>query len=149
MVGSFVYNLPFGSGERFGGDATGVKNAIIGGWQVNGIATWQRGFPLTVTAADLGGLNDTQARTAPTWWVIRTLAAADIDRWFNTDAFAQPGFGVLGNSGRNILRGPDDDEPRFLALQELRASAGAPTSSSGWSRSMCSTIRSSTACRRT
>ena len=59
MVGSFVYNLPFGSGERFGGDATGVKNAIIGGWQVNGIATWQRGFPLTVSTSDLGGLNDT------------------------------------------------------------------------------------------
>ena len=27
LVGSFVYNLPFGSGEKFAGDATGVKNA--------------------------------------------------------------------------------------------------------------------------
>ena len=41
------------------GDATGVKNALVGGWQVNGIATCQNGFPLTITAADLGGLNDT------------------------------------------------------------------------------------------
>ncbi len=59
LVGSFVYNLPFGNGEKFAGDATGVKNAVIGGWQMNGIYTWQRGFPLTITAADPGGLNDT------------------------------------------------------------------------------------------
>ena len=58
LVGSFVYNLPFGNGEKFAGDATGVKNAIVGGWQVNGIATFQRGFPITITAADAGGLND-------------------------------------------------------------------------------------------
>ena len=58
LVGSFVYNLPFGSGEKFAGDATGVKNAVVGGWQVNGIYTWQRGFPITIQAADLGGLND-------------------------------------------------------------------------------------------
>ena len=59
LVGSFVYNLPFGSGEKFASDATGVKEALIGGWQVNGIYTWQRGFPITIVAADLGGLNDT------------------------------------------------------------------------------------------
>ena len=58
LVGSFVYNLPIGRGERVAGDATGVKNAVIGGWQLNGIYTWQRGFPITIQAADLGGLND-------------------------------------------------------------------------------------------
>ena len=45
--------------REFGLNATGVKNAFIGGWQVNGIVTWQRGFPLTIQADDLGGLNDT------------------------------------------------------------------------------------------
>ena len=59
LVGSFVYNLPFGQGEKFATDATGVKNAVVGGWQVNGIYTWQRGFPITVTAQDLGGVLDT------------------------------------------------------------------------------------------
>ena len=58
LVGSFVYNLPIGRGERVARDATGVKNAIVGGWQLNGIYTWQRGFPITIQAADLGGLND-------------------------------------------------------------------------------------------
>ena len=58
LVSSFVYNLPFGRGEKFVSGATGVKNAVVGGWQVNGIATFQRGFPITITAADAGGLND-------------------------------------------------------------------------------------------
>ena len=58
LVGSFVYNLPFGSGEKIASDASGVKEALVGGWQMNGIYTWQHGFPITVTAADLGGLND-------------------------------------------------------------------------------------------
>jgi len=29
-----------------------------------------------------------------------------IAEWFNTAAFAQPAGGVVGNAGRNILRGP-------------------------------------------
>jgi hypothetical protein len=37
LVGSFVYNLPFGSGEKFASVATGVTNAVVGGWQVNDI----------------------------------------------------------------------------------------------------------------
>ena len=37
-------------------DTPGAKEALVGGWQVNGIYTWQHGFPITVTAADLGGL---------------------------------------------------------------------------------------------
>jgi len=52
-----------------------VKNALIGGWQVNGIYTWQRGFPITIIAADLGGLNDTFGTNAPTWSGIRTPAS--------------------------------------------------------------------------
>ena len=28
LVGSFVYNLPFGNGEKYATDATGVKNAV-------------------------------------------------------------------------------------------------------------------------
>ena len=108
LVGSFVYNLPFGKGEKFAGDATGVKNAIVGGWQVNGIATFQRGFPMTITAADAGGLNDSFGTN-------RANLVGDpypsgfeqsINAWFNTAAFAQPAPGQFGNIGRNTLRGP-------------------------------------------
>jgi hypothetical protein len=47
-----VYN--FRRGGKVANDATGVKEALVGGWQLNGIYTWQHGFPITITAADLG-----------------------------------------------------------------------------------------------
>ena len=106
LVGSFVYNLPFGSGEKFAGDATGVKNALIGGWQVNGIYTWQRGFPITIIAADLGGLNDTFGTNRADLVGDPDAGERTVNRWFNTAAFAQPAAGALGNLGRNTERGP-------------------------------------------
>ncbi len=106
LVGSFVYNLPFGSGEKIAGDATGAKEAVVGGWQLNGIYTWQKGFPLTVTAADLGGLNDSFGANRANLVGDPISGGQTLLRWFNTAAFAQPAAGSFGTSGRNILRGP-------------------------------------------
>ena len=106
LVGSFVYNLPFGAGEKFASDATGIKNAVVGGWQVNGIYTWQRGFPVTITAADLGGLNDTFGTNRADLVGDPSSGERTVNRWFNTAAFAQPGQGQLGTLGRNTERGP-------------------------------------------
>ena len=41
-----IYELPFGRERRFGGDASGALNALIGGWQVQGIYALQSGFPI-------------------------------------------------------------------------------------------------------
>ena len=106
LVGSFVYNLPFGNGEKFAGDATGVKNAVVGGWQVNGIATWQRGFPITIMAADVGGLNDSFGTNRADLVGDPYSGEQTINPWFNTAAFAQPAPGQFGNLGRNTERGP-------------------------------------------
>ena len=106
LVGSFVYNLPFGSGEKIAGDATGVKNAVVGGWQVNGIYTWQRGFPITITAADAGGLNDTFGTNRANLVGDPNTGDRSVNRWFNTAAFAQPAAGELGTLARNTERGP-------------------------------------------
>ncbi|MGH9338984.1 MAG: TonB-dependent receptor domain-containing protein [Acidobacteriota bacterium] len=108
LVNSFIYALPVGRGQRFLGNASGLANALMGGWQVNGIATFQKGFPMTITAADVGGLNDTFGTN-------RADLVGDpnpsnfkrtIERWINTDAFRQPAAGFLGNSGRGILQAP-------------------------------------------
>jgi Carboxypeptidase regulatory-like domain len=108
LVGSFVYNLPFGKGEKYANTASGVKNAIVGGWQVNGIATFQRGFPITITAADAGGLNDSFGTNRADLVGNPYPDGFDksINAWFNTAAFAQPAPGSFGTIGRNTLRGP-------------------------------------------
>lgn len=109
LVGSFVTNLPFGRGEKFAGGATGVKNAVVGGWQVNGIYTWQRGFPITIQARDIGGVLDTFGTNRAD--IVGNPYPGGFKRsvtaWFDTTAFAQPGSGRFGTSGRNILRGPN------------------------------------------
>lgn len=108
LVSSFVYELPVGRGKKFGSSMPKAADVVVGGWQVNGIATFQRGFPMTITAADVGGLNDTFGTNRAN--IVGDINPSEfnptIEKWFNTDAFAQPGKGVLGNSGRGILRAP-------------------------------------------
>jgi len=78
---------------------------VIGGWQVNAIATFQRGFPMTITAADLGGLNDTFG-TNRADLVGKPRLTKSLEQWFDISAFKQPAQGFLGTSGRGILRAP-------------------------------------------
>jgi len=43
---SWIYELPFGRGRRFGGGLSGIAEAITGGWQVNGIYRVDNGLPV-------------------------------------------------------------------------------------------------------
>jgi hypothetical protein len=43
---SYVYALPVGRGKRFGANMNPVLNAVIGGWQLNGIWRFQGGRPI-------------------------------------------------------------------------------------------------------
>ena len=108
LVSSFVYELPVGRGKKYLPNLNRAADVVIGGWQVNGIVTFQSGFPMTITAADLGGLNDTQNTNRAD--IVGDVNPSGFNRtiakWFNTAAFRQPVQGFLGNSGRGILRAP-------------------------------------------
>jgi hypothetical protein len=106
VVASFVWNLPFGKGEKFGGDASGFKQAVIGGWQINGIYLLQGGFPISIYAADVGGVLDSFGTNRADIVGDIHAGGGSITEWFNTAAFAQPALGNFGNSGRSILRAP-------------------------------------------
>ena len=72
-VFSGVYQLPFGSGRKFGGSATGLLDRVIGGWQANWNFNWQSGRPVDQP----GGLEPIAGQSAK-------LAEPTPDRWFNT-----------------------------------------------------------------
>ncbi len=119
LVGSFVYNLPFGNGEKYASDAKGVKNAIVGGWQVNGIYTWQHGFPITITASDLGGLNDTFGTNRANLVGDPNNRPRTVEEWFNTAAYEQPAPGALGTVGRNTERAPGINNLDFALFKNF------------------------------
>src|SRR6266568_6507867 len=107
---NFSYQLPFGSGQRFGSGASGWVNHLIGGWQWNGIAAAQTGFPFTPTI----GFNNsgTGEGTQPTDVADRNpdfkgpVILGTVDRWFDPRAFKMPIAGTFGNAGRSAFRGP-------------------------------------------
>ena len=107
---NFSYQLPFGAGQRFGGGASGLLNHLIGGWQWNGIASAQTGFPFT----PLVGFNNsgTGDGTQPTDIVDRNpnfkgpAILGTPEHWFDARAFSMPTAGTFGNVGRSSLRGP-------------------------------------------
>ncbi|HKS80920.1 MAG TPA: TonB-dependent receptor [Candidatus Acidoferrales bacterium] len=53
---NWVWQLPVGHGRAFGHDVGNAADALIGGWQLSGVARWSSGFPVTV---DNGGFYPT------------------------------------------------------------------------------------------
>ena len=51
FVTSGVYELPFGRGKMFAGNASGFVNGIVGGWSVSGVGTLQSALPYTLTVS--------------------------------------------------------------------------------------------------
>jgi hypothetical protein len=45
---NWVLELPFGKGRAWAHDAGHALDALIGGWQISGLARWTSGFPLSI-----------------------------------------------------------------------------------------------------
>jgi hypothetical protein len=83
---SGIFELPFGKGRRFLSDAEGFLNALVGGWQIQGVYTHQSGF-----AIPFGAYNATSAVTSGDLFYNGgdvSISDPTTDRWFNTDAFS-------------------------------------------------------------
>ncbi len=50
LVLNYVYDLPVGRGKRLGSSMNRIEDAVVGGWQVSGITTYQSGFPMAIGA---------------------------------------------------------------------------------------------------
>ncbi|HET9177273.1 MAG TPA: carboxypeptidase regulatory-like domain-containing protein [Terriglobia bacterium] len=101
------YFLPFGKGQPFASNASGVLSQLISGWEWSGFTTWQAGSPLNATLASNASLNSDMS-TRPDQ-IGDPLAGTPHDRnqWFNPAAFAVPGPFLFGDAGRNAIKGPN------------------------------------------
>ena len=104
-VVSFIYDLPVGKGQKFMGGVGGAAGRIIGGWGVNGVASFQSGNPLNMSMA-VNTTNSQGGGQRPN----STGVSANLDgsaqsrltKWFDTTAFtAAPAF-TFGNVARSL-----------------------------------------------
>jgi hypothetical protein len=107
LVASYVYYLPFGRGKKFANGVNRATDLVIGGWQTTGIATFQSGFPFSITANDIGGALGTffqRANLVPNCNIHQNLNKT-LQR-INFNCFTQPPLGEYGDTSRNWLRQP-------------------------------------------
>ncbi len=106
-----LYQLPFGAGKKFGHDMNKAVNAVVGGWEVDGILTLHSGFAMTV--------NNWGDPTNTGGWVSRPNCTSSISypktivsqangggiQWFDPGAFTDP-TPNFGNCSNGKVRGP-------------------------------------------
>jgi hypothetical protein len=127
FVGTFIYELPYGKGRRWGNHG-GVTDFFLGGWELMFSQTVQSGPPITVTYA--GAPTTPYAPGQPYVWLSTGSARpnqilpndqAQAQGWgigpnrlptsaqnpyLNAAAFAYPAPFTLGTLGRNTLTSP-------------------------------------------
>lgn len=119
---SYIVDLPFGKGKRFGANANGFTSKVISGWGVNGITTFQSGNPLPIsvnanTSNSFGGgqrPNRTGVAIDP-----GGSAQSRLNGWFNTAAFSAPAPFSFGNAARSMpdMRGHGIAEYNFTLFK--------------------------------
>jgi hypothetical protein len=107
-VASWVYQLPFGRGQKMMTSAPPIVNALLGNWQLDGIWTWRTGLPLTISspacaACQMGGDRQERANVVP--GVSPSVSNPSAADWFNPAAFA-PQTTPYGTVGRDTVWGP-------------------------------------------
>jgi len=105
FIFSYNWELPFGPGKRLLNGGSKVLGMMAGGWQFNGVTTFQNGQPLGLTTSvnnthSLGGgsrpnNNGTSARlSGPT--------ESRLTAYFNTAVFSAPAPFTFGNTSRTL-----------------------------------------------
>jgi len=120
---SLVYELPFGKGRTFAGNATRAEDLIFGGWQITGDYNWSGGLPWTPSFSECGneedvgicrpdkgsgsfhsGAGSLQHPAGANPYVQFFTPVPNITT--TTGPFGDPGIGNLGNIGFDSFRGP-------------------------------------------
>jgi len=110
LVISYVYDLPFGHGQRYMSDASGVVGKVVSGWGIDGVTTFQKGFPLPISFGGSNGISNAGFsqnftlrpnvvpgcnKSAP-----HTTVNGNNVVWFNTSCFVAPAEWGFGDESR-------------------------------------------------
>ena len=103
LVISGNYDLPFGRNRMFLSHAPAALDFVLGGWQVNGIATFSTGTPIQIgngqNALNIFSANQRASATGTDPYVGGAVSDR-LTHYFNQSAFVQSGNFVIGTLGR-------------------------------------------------
>lgn len=108
LVLTFAYQLPVGKGKAFGNHMGRVADAILGGWEVNGLLTFSSGYPLnsgTFRQAPLQGGVLWEGTQRPNLIGDPRTEGPVVDRlnrYVNPDAFSRPAPDTFGTAPRTL-----------------------------------------------
>jgi hypothetical protein len=112
---NWIVELPFGQGKWIGNDAHGFVQALIGGWQLSGLARWTSGFPIGVSNGAQWPTNWQLSGYATQFGPVKTVGASkNPDGTVNIFGNAAAAAAALASYGpdlpgqvgaRNTLRG--------------------------------------------
>jgi hypothetical protein len=110
---SFVFDLPYGHGRRYGASSSLLMNGAFGGWSLTGISTLATGQPINLTydpsaafVATDGSKNSAIYRPNVSGNPMMPAAQRTIKQYFNPNTVSVPTDVThpYGNAGRNIGR---------------------------------------------
>jgi hypothetical protein len=93
VVGSGIWELPFGKGRKFGSNLAKPVEFLLGGWQLSGVMQHQSGQPI-----DWGQMIITGDSTK----IVLPSDQRNTDRWFNTSVFAKESGVQLASNVRTF-----------------------------------------------
>jgi hypothetical protein len=118
---SYVYQIP----DPLGDHATRFSKQITGGWEVSGITRLTSGAPYSIFSGvqnSLNGQNQDRANVVGGESLNLSNGRSRpqrVQEWFNTSAFALNAIGTVGDSGRNLMRGPAQFDSDLAILKNF------------------------------
>lgn len=125
---NYIYELPFFKSQN------GFAGKVLGGWQANGIVTYNTGLPFTITTSsyDASGLGNNPAAIAGNRPNIlcdpNSNAPHTLQEWFTKACFQTnpattpfiPVANVPGTAGRGVVQGPSTARVDFTMSKNIR-----------------------------
>ncbi len=106
---SGIYELPFGQGKRWLPNLHGAANFLLAGWSLNGIETFNSGFPFTPQLSfnpSNNGNTTNPVRPSLNPAFRGPIITGNVHQYYNPNALIVPPNGTYGNVGRNAFTGP-------------------------------------------
>jgi outer membrane receptor protein involved in Fe transport len=134
FVFNTVYELPFGKGKKYMGNASKPVDYIVGGWQLSNTTNWSAGLPWTPSFNECGPEEDVNICRPNKGTGTLHTGVGKLDPIAHTityftplpnivtspGVFTDPGVGNLGNLQRNSYTGPAGFYSDLSAVKKFR-----------------------------